>query len=406
MREEVKRILQMVKDGKLSPEDAAELIESFEAGEAADAGEAAQSASSQEPGGASPPPPPGEDSLKDPFKAFVETIEKISKEAAGSVNWQEVGKHVQDSARKGVEALKTGIDQVSKGKVAFPWGANQETREVTLPLTIPTGKTLKVDNACGDVKIVGGFDRGSVTARARFRAGTPEEAKAKADSYTLIIEESEHMVLIRQPDVSGLSVDVEVQMPDKAPVEVKCTSGNISVLDTNGSLRVDGTSGNVQAQGLNGPVEISATSGNVHIQDVVTPSLTLENKAGNVTLRRVKGNINTRTSAGNVLVEECAGKTMAIESVSGDASLDISEPLTGIVNLRTVSGNAKVSMEEHGDCRVTLSTLRGAVQCDVPLQDEARTAQRLTGRLGDGTGTLDVSAVTGNISVTLRDHKA
>ncbi len=402
MREEVKRILQMVKDGKLSPEDAAELIDSFEAGEAADAGEAAPKSGGQSTT-ENPPTPPSDDSLKDPFKSFVETIERISKEAAGSVNWQDVGKSVQDGARKGVEALKTGIDQVSKGKVAFPWGAIQETREVTLPLTIPSGKTLKVDNACGDVKIVGGFERGSVSAKARFRAGTPEEAKAKADSYTLIIEESEHMVLIKQPDVSGLTVDVEIQMPDKGSVEVKCTSGNIIVLDTAGSLRIDATSGNIQAQGLNGPVEISATSGNVHIQDVATPSLTLENKAGNVTLRRIKGNMNTRTSAGNVLIEDCAGKTMAIETVSGDASLDISEPLNGIVNLRTVSGNAKVTIADKGDCRVSLSTLRGAVNCDLALQDETRTAQRVNGRMGDGSGTLDVSAVTGNISVGLRD---
>lgn len=395
-REEVKRILQMVKDGKLSPEDAAELIEAFEAGEAADAGSGAKEEKQAHETTA-------EDSFKDPFKSFIETIEKISKEATGSVNWQDVAKHVQDSARKGVEALKTGIDQVSKGKVAFPWGGFQETREVTLPLSIPAGKTLKVDNACGDVKIVGGFERGSATAHARFRAGSTDDAKAKADSYTLIIEESEHMVLIRQPDVSGLSVDVEIQMPGKGPVEVRCTSGNVQIMDTGGALRVDGVSGNIQAKGLNGPVEIAATSGNVMAEDITTPSMTLENKAGNVTLRRIKGNLNARTSAGNVLLNDFSGKTVSIESVSGDVTVDLAEPVSGTVNLRTVSGNAKVSMD-GGDCRISLSTLRGAVQCDVPLVDENRTAQRVTGKVGDGTGTLDVSAVTGNVSVSLRDH--
>jgi DUF4097 and DUF4098 domain-containing protein YvlB len=399
VREEVKRILEMVKEGKLSPEDAAELIEAFEAGEAADAG-----TKTEQPKDTPPPPPSESDSFKDPFRSFIETIEKISKEATGSVNWQEVGKHVQESAKKGVEALKTGIDQVSKGKVAFPWGAIQESREVSLPLTIPAGKTLKVDNSCGDVKIVGGFDRGTATAKARFRASTPEEAKSKADSYTLIIEESEHMVLIRQPDVSGLSVDVEIQMPGKAPVEVRCTSGNVNVMDTGGAARVDGISGNIMMKGLNGPVEVSATSGNVLIEDVTTPSLTLENKAGNVSLKDIKGNINARTSAGNVLLDRCAGKSVSVESVSGDVSVDLTDPISGTVNVRTVSGNGKVAIEDGSNCRVSLSTLRGAVQCDVPLQDEARTAQRVTGRLGDGLGTLDVSAVTGNIAVALRDH--
>lgn len=400
-REEVKRILQMVKDGKLTPEQAADLIEMFEAGEAADADSGAGAKQQTE----APPKESTEDASKDPFKAFIDAIENISKEASGSVNWQEVGKHVQDSARKGVEALKTGIDQVSKGKVAFPWGAIQETREVTLPLTIPAGKTLKVDNACGDVKIVGGFERGSATARARFRAGTSEDAKAKADSYTLIIEESEHMVLIRQPDVMGLSVDVEIQMPGKGAVEVRCTSGDVRVLDTGGALRVDGVSGDIQVKGLNGPIEIAATSGDVTVEDVTTPSMTLENKAGDVRLKQIRGNLNARTSAGDVSLEGFSGKTVSIEAVSGDVRVDLAEPVTGAVNLRTVSGDAKVTMD-GGDCRVSLSTLRGAVSCDLPLSDENRTAQRVTGKVGDGSGTLDVSAVTGNVSVSLRDHKA
>ena len=113
---------------------------------------------------------------------------------------------------------------------------------------------------------------------------------------------------------------------------------------------------------------------------------------------------NARTSAGNVSLEECAGKTLSVESVSGDVSVDIVEPVSGAVNLRTVSGNARVAMGS-GDCRVSLSTLRGAVSCDLQLQDEARAAQRVTGKLGDGSGTLDVSAVTGNISVVSRDHQ-
>ncbi len=401
MKEEVKRILQMVKDGKLTPDDAAELIDAFEAGEAADAGTSQQQTKED----AAKTSTEEKEDCKDPFKGFVEAIERISKEASGSVNWQEVGKHVQESAKKGVEALRTGLDQVAKGKVQFPWGGIQETREVSLPLTVPEGKTLKVDNACGDVKIVGGFDKGTATAHARFRAGTHEDAKAKADSYTLIIEESEHMVLIRQPDVSGLMVDVEIQMPGKGPVEVRCTSGNVQVMDTGGSLRIDGVSGNIMAKGLNGPIEISATSGNVSVEDVTTPSMTLENKAGNVTLKNIKGNVNARTSAGNVMLDGFSGKTVSIESVSGDVSVDLAEPVTGTVNLRTVSGNAKVAMDS-GDCRISLSTLRGAVQCDVPLTDENRTAQRVTGKVGDGSGTLDVSAVTGNVSVTLRDHKA
>lgn len=395
MREEVKRILKLVQEGKLSADDAAELIEAFEAGEAADADTGAESS-------AAPPPPPG-DAQKDPFKSLIETMEKIGKEGMDAVNWQDVSKQVRESAKKGVDALRVGIDQVSKGKVHFPWGGNHEQKEVTMPLSIPAGKTLRVDNACGDIKLIGGFDVGSVQAKAKISGGTPEDAKAKADSYTLIIEESEHMVIIRQPDVSGLDVDLEIQMPGTGSVEVRSKSGDIQVMDTKGAARIDGVSGDIRLRGLNGPVEINSTSGDISIEDATSASLTIENKSGDLSLYRIKGNINARTASGDVTLHNCGGKTFSVESVSGDVRVELDEPVTGTVNVRTVNGDATMVLMD-GDCRVQLSTLRGSVVCDLPLQDENKSEQRITGRLGDGTGALDVSAVTGNITVRMRSE--
>lgn len=402
MREEIKRILQMVKDGKLSPEDAAELIEAFEQGEAADAGAGTDSSHEVPP----PPPPSAPEFPKDPFKAFVEAIDKIGKDATESVNWQEVAEKVRESARKGVDALKTGMDQVSKGKVNFSWGSGiHESREVALPISIPSGKTLKIDNSCGDVKVVGGFGSNVAHARAKFRAGTSEEAKAKADSYTLIVEESDHMVLIRQPDVSGLTVDVEVQVSAPVGVEVRCTSGDVEIKETKGSARVNSTHGDVKITGADGSLDISCTSGDVHVEDVASPSITIEAKDGDLTLKSVNGNVNARTAHGDVKLRGWSGKTLSVESVSGDVDAELTDGVTGTINVRTVDGDVKIATDDGCDCRVSLSTLRGDVRCDLTLADEARTGQRVTGKLGSGTGTLDVSAVSGDISVLQREHR-
>jgi DUF4097 and DUF4098 domain-containing protein YvlB len=98
------------------------------------------------------------------------------------------------------------------------------------------------------------------------------------------------------------------------------------------------------------------------------------------------------------------GKVIAIESVSGDVTADIDVPITGSVNIRTVSGDAMIGLCDGSDARVSLSTLRGVVTCAVELEDEAKADQRITGRLGAGSGALDVSAVTGNITVEIRDQ--
>lgn len=400
MREEVRRINKLVADGKLSPEDAADLIDAFYASERV-----------QEPASA-PPPPPGDPSApppphpKDPIKSLVESIERLAKEASDSVNWSEVSRQTRASARKGYETLKTGVEEISKGKVNIGWLGGQETREVTLPLAVPNGKVLRIENSCGGVSVLGGFDVGSVTASARFRGPTPEEARARAEAYTLILEESDHAVIVRQPDISGLHMDLEVQVAGHPMAEVRTQAGDVQVFDTKGGCRVSARSGGIRLRGLNGPIDVSAESAEVSVEDCDTPSLVVENKQGNIVLRRVKGNLSARTASGNVLIQGGGGKTVSVESVSGMVNVDVEEPITGSLNVRTVNGHSLVDIPGGSDCRVSLSTLRGQATCGIKLADEARADGRITGRIGDGTGTLDVSAVTGNVTLEMRDQTA
>jgi len=94
---------------------------------------------------------------------------------------------------------------------------------------------------------------------------------------------------------------------------------------------------------------------------------------------------------------------ISIETASGNVTVDLEDAISGTLNVRTVNGNALIAVPDGSDCRVSLSTLRGNVHSGLPLEDEARADSRITGRLGSGTGTLDVSAVTGNITLELRN---
>ena len=402
MREEVQRISKLVAAGKLTPEDAAALIDAFYESERIENEEVHAQ-------GTPPPPlPPSESTqtkstVKDPFRSLIESIEKMTKEGIETVDWNEVSKQAKQGARKGIEHLKAGIEEISKGKVNIGWLLTNEEREVTLPLTLPAGKALRIENASGNIKVVGGFDIGNVTALARFRGATIEEARAKADAYTLIIEESDHLVEIRQPDVNGITVDLEVQMPGHGNVEVKAESGDINLINTKGGCRIDGRSGNVLLRGLDGIIEVATSSGNISVEDSAGASVTLENKSGNIRSARTKGNIKARTASGDITVTGSNGKVISIETASGNVTVDLDEAITGTLNVRTVNGDAMVAIPDGSDCRVSLSTLRGDVHSGIALQDHAKAENRITGRLGNGTGTLDVSAVTGNVNLEMRE---
>jgi DUF4097 and DUF4098 domain-containing protein YvlB len=278
-----------------------------------------------------------------------------------------------------------------------------EQRELTLPLHLTKGKTLRIENANGDVRVFGGAESDAVTARATVRGQTQEDARSKADQYSHLVEESDHLVLIKQPDMTGLSVDLEIYVNGKQTIEIKSSAGDVQVAGTKAGCRVSGKSGDVRLSGLDGVIEVSTSSGDVSVSDSSTAALSIENKSGDVRVSQVRGNVSVRSSSGDITLTECAGKSISLEAVSGDVSADLVEAVDGSVNIRTVSGDVKLAIPDGSDCRVALSTLRGSVESDLTLADEARQEQRITGRLGAGTGTVDVSAINGNVHLALRD---
>lgn len=399
MKDEVRRILKLVQEGKLSADDAAELIEAFEG----TASEPEGTGSKPDEGAHPPPPPPkAEDgeTIKDPLRSLVEAIEKLGKEAAKGVNWQEVAKQAKESASKAGETIKAGFESVRKGGGFSFLTGGFESREVILPLSFAAGKTLRIDNPCGDIFVSGGKEKGQVTASAKFR-GIGEDVKKQAESYTLIIEESETAVSIRQPDVPGLSVDLDITLPGSCAVEIRSQSGDVEVSATKSNCRIFGKSGDCRVKDVDGQIEISGMSGDISIEDSVATSCSIENKSGDIVLRRLAGNVNMRTTSGDVELNDCDLKSLAIDGVSGDIHVDMRSPITHAVSVRTVSGNVDVAVPDGSDCRVALKALRGHVSCAIPLQEEARGEGQVTGKLGEGKGTFDVSAVSGDIKVEM-----
>ncbi|MBX3119510.1 MAG: DUF4097 family beta strand repeat protein [Fimbriimonadaceae bacterium] len=415
MKEEIRRIMNLVKEGKLSPEDAAELIDAFskesqeETSEGNSHSEETTGQSGEKSGPQTPPPPP-EDSTqgksKDPFRGFVDIVEGLEKQVRESVDWKKVADQVREGTNKGFEGLKSSFEQIKTGNFSFSAWASSETKVVELPLIVSEEKTLRIENPVGNIKVVGGASSGYAKATAKVRGSDDMDARMKADGYTLIIEESDHEVLIRQPDMAGTSVDLELSIEGKCAVEIHTGSGDVRVENTGKGCRINTQSGDTFLKGLNGPVDVTCQSGDLRIDNSSTTMMTIESTSGDITLYDVKGMVRARSASGDVALKECAGKSVSVESVSGNVSIDLVEPITGSLNVRNVNGNASIAVPDGSDCRVSLSTLRGHVHSSIELEDEAKTETHLTGKIGEGAGTLDVSAVNGDVSLALRLHSA
>lgn len=405
MKEEVTRILKMVQEGKISPEDAAELIDAFQGdatNEEPPVSETAPPPPGDGPDGVPPPPPAGDGPKVDFFKGFVDFMNNLDKEVRESVDWKQVADQARQGAQKGLDAVKRAAEEVKAGNINFPLFGVVESRDLTLPLNADGSKIIKIENPCGSVKVTSGHENGTVAARAKVRGSNAEEARAKAEEYTLIVEESEHAIIIRQPKIAALNVDLVLQLGHGAEVEVRTDAGDVSIADTGKGARVFSSAGDVSLRGLNGPIEVTMQSGDLSLEDIITPMASLENKAGDIELKRIDGNVNARAASGDIRADGLSGKTLSVESVSGDVNVEFKVPVTGSVNIRTVNGDTHLTLPDGCDCRVSVSTLRGDVHCTIPLTDEARSAQRITGRLGEGTGSIDISGINGDITLAPR----
>lgn len=406
MKEEIKRINKLVADGKLSPDDAADLIDAFYTSERREDGhdQATQPTPPHQPSDPTGPKEYASESKpRDPFQAIIDTVERLGKEVTENVDWKNVSNSARTNAKKGLDALKSGLEEVSKGKFNMSWLFSTTTREIRLPLTLKEGQLLKIENGSGHITVTPDAVESYVIAHVKVRGASQDDAKAKADKYTLVVENSDHAVEIKQPHETGLDVDLEIFVAATPAIEVKSEAGNVSIRDTRNSCRITSTDGRIDLSGLEGPVEVQAYSGDVYIDNSNATNLLIENKAGNISVDKVTGNMNLRSASGNISIRNSSGKTIAVEAVSGDISIDVVEPVSGAMSVRTVNGNAWISIPDGSDARVAVTTLRGLASTSIELQDRAQNDQRITGRLGEGNGTIDVSAVTGNVSLNLRN---
>lgn len=393
MRDEVKRIMQLVKDGKLSPDDAADLLEAFQDAPTEDP-EPVEFTSTEN----------GHSEKKeDPFSKLIGSIEKIGKDVAESVNWQDVADQVKQGVSKGVDALKQAAEDASEGKGPFSGVfGSKVARHVELPLDIPQGKTFMIDGNVGNVVIEGGHDIGSVKIDAQFRAYNQEEAEKMSQRYMPVLEERDNQIVLRHSDSSGLTTHLKVLLPTGTPVDVRMTSGRMEAKDTGSSVKVSNTSGEVTILRAKDSINIETVSGNVSIAGFEGTKMDVETRSGGISVDESKAPMSLKTSSGSIRIVRSVSNELSADSASGNVDADLTEPVDGSVDLKTVSGSVGLSVPQGSDASIVLTTLRGQVTCSADLTDEMISSMKVTGVLGSGKGKIEASTVNGHVSFTNR----
>jgi Putative adhesin len=227
---------------------------------------------------------------------------------------------------------------------------------------IAPGGSVKVANISGNVTVAG--YEGDTIMVTGYKEG-PDSEKVTFEDLS---GGNKVDVRVKYPENCDCRVDVRFEVKVPSGINYRfdsfsSVSGNVEVSNVTGVLRANSVSGNVKVNGVAGSVKANSVSGNVHVG-------------------AVKGEASANSVSGDVEV--------AINSLEGTESMEFA----------SVSGNVSVKLPGNLDAEVKLSTMSGELKTDFPLQvEEVRNGRSAKGRVGNGSRSLKLSAVSGSVSL-------
>ncbi len=214
--------------------------------------------------------------------------------------------------------------------------------------------------------------------------------------------------------------DLKVSVPQGQRLEMYLAVGKLTATNVKGDLRLDASGADVTASGTEGPLVVDVGSGDVILRDALG-DLSVDTGSGDVEATNVRGDkLRVETGSGAATVSRSTSKVLDLETGSGDievsaASADqvrldtgsgsircelSSSP--GSLNVDTGSGGVTLTLPPNYGATVDVETGSGGIDVDFPVEARRFGSDHLTGRIGDGRGTLRVDTGSGSVRILKR----
>ena len=175
------------------------------------------------------------------------------------------------------------------------------------------------------------------------------------------------------------SVDYAIELPAGAGATVEAASGDITISGLTGAVQVNTASGDVTLTDLSGAVTASTISGDQR----------LVNLTGETKISVTSGDVQ---AAGLVHL-------LGASSVSGD--LRLAGLFSDAATVSTTSGDVTVQFQPGSAIRVEAATTSGDIRVRaLTLSDQRQGSRSLSGTLGAGANVLQVTTVSGDVTLT------
>lgn len=393
-------------------------------------------------------------------------------------SWSTLGQDIGETVRAAVGSVRTGVEPwlgevlsslteelraaggagSASGLVRDLFGLASASEDVTLAHRAPEGGRLLVRNPRGDVRIAPSRDA-DVRVRAHKTAWARNDAAARdllSELRVALVPDGPDLVLQIEPDrgeppARRFRVDLDIEAPEQISTGVLVKSGDLRARDllgdlevqiTNGDMDIEATpralrglvlSGNVRLRGaqscelqvkngdvtvgeVGGRADLHVAKGDVEIRSV--GDLTARLAHGDLTVGDVSGTAGVQVSHGDVVLGACAGDVEAqvkrgdlsfavrgsrrvrAEVMSGDLEARVhSLAPEASLELKVMSGDTKVALAPAVRGAISVEAPSGTIECAIPLRDLHESRGRLEGVAGAPDAKITVRTMSGQVSL-------
>lgn len=363
MDDEREMVLRMLKEGKITVEEADALLQELTEQRADDEAPAASS-------------PPGEAAAADVGQElrtiFQDLVDAIPRDV------------VRELKQAG-EALRPGFLHVVRGLRGLVEGR----AEVTAEEVMAAGDEVVLRNAWGDVAL-GASPDDRLRLRATKRVWAPDEATAQREADALQVE-------VRR---DGRTVEVSVERPMRPHqrARVDLTLAVPSGVDA----RVDVAKGDVRVDALRGTVDLRVARGDVKLREHAGPARVAV-VSGDVSASRLTGAVDVETKSGDIAIGCVRAREARARTLAGDVELSFDDLTEGTVSVETVSGDIDLRLPSSGRASIDAVTRSGSIHSSLPLSERTGDRRSLRGVLNGPGAAVRLSAMSGDIE--LREHR-
>lgn len=315
---------------------------------------------------------------------------------------------------KGLKDIHAEIDVLRGSEKAL------EKKVITVPAQGVTA--LSVSQPRSDFEITG-TDGDQIVIRADIQVWAEEqdEAREKLKSLDITTENESGTLRIK---VDGppwtkkrrAKVDFTIEMPRSIMPEISTASGGISVSGLQNGARLETASGDISVADSQGPIGLSSASGDIGAARCRKAELTARTASGDIEFADCAGQASFQTVSGDVAIGldgQVQGQTVSgdievvslesggfkIRSTSGDVRFQGRLGGAGDWLVATVSGDVDLELADGSAARLEAGSVSGEIDCELELTELRQTNRRLSGRLGQGQGLLEIKTVSGDINI-------